>query len=54
MAEVPTQDEVAEGELQKEDVVTQEPTSPEIIAEVPMQAETTEILIEGEAVTPPV
>ena len=36
MAEVPTQAEVVEGELQKEDVVTQEPSSLEIIAEVPM------------------
>ena len=54
MAEVPIQAEVVEGELQKEDVVTQDPTSPRVIAKVPVQAKTVETLLEEEVVTPPV
>ena len=53
MEEVPIQDKAERGEIQKEDVVTQEPTSPRVVAEVPMQEETVETLIE-EAVTLPV
>ena len=54
MVEVPPQAKVVEGEIQKEYAVTQEPKSLEMIAEVPMQVETAETLIEGEAITPPV
>ena len=53
MAEVPIQARAEGGELQKEDAVTQEPTSTRVVAEVPMQGETVETLIE-EAVTLPV
>ena len=54
MAKVPTQAKVEEGELQKEDVVTQEPTSPRVVAEVPMQEEVVETLIKEETITLPV
>ena len=53
MAEVPIQARDEGGELQKEDVVTQEPASPRVVAEAPMQVETIETLIE-EVVTLPV
>ena len=54
MEEVPTQAEVVEGELQKEDVVIEEPASPGVVAKVPMQTKTAKTLIEEEDATPPV
>ena len=53
MEEVPIQAKAEGGELQKEDVVKQEPTSPRVDAQVPMQEETVETLIE-ETITLPV
>ena len=51
MAEVTTQAKVEEGELQKEDVVTQEPTSSRVVVEVIMQEETAKTLIKEDVVT---
>ena len=46
MAKVPIQDKAEGGELEREDVVTQEPTSPRLVAKVLMQAETIETFVE--------